>query len=378
MNRVLANPWVRAGLLVVALVALGLLLQRLSGPLTPFAIALALAYFLNPAVNALERRLARAVARWPRLGRVLSPRAAAVGVLCLTVLAAVVVALVVVVPTVYEQVADAAANVPEYVQRVRAKVEPYVQRLNVEYPEQAEEVRRRLAEAARTYLPDLVVPITHGIRSAFSSVLSFVLTVLNLVVVPIFAIYLLFDMNQIQAGVAELVPHRAREYVYSRVGQVGQLLSAFVRGQITVCLILGSFYAVALTACGVPMGIPVGFLVGFFNLIPFMSYVLGLPLTLLLSWVDDADPTRLLVVAAVFTFGQFVEGNFITPRIVGESLGLHAVVVMLAVLVGGSLFGFLGMFLAVPTTAALSVFWGDLRAAYLRSEFFRRGAPSPP
>ncbi len=213
--------------------------------------------------------------------------------------------------------------------------------------------------------------------SAFSSVLSFVLTVLNLVVVPIFAIYLLFDMNHIQAGVAELVPHRVRPYVYSRVGQVGTLLSAFVRGQITVCLILGSYYAVALTACGVPMGIPLGFLVGFFNMIPFMSYVLGLPLALLLSWVDSQEPARLLVVAAVFTFGQFVEGNFITPRIVGESLGLHAVVVMLAVLVGGSLFGFLGMFLALPTTAALSVFWDDLRAAYLRSDFFQRGSPQP-
>lgn len=375
MNRVLSNAWVRAGLLIVLLLVLGWVLQRLSGPLTPFAIALALAYFLNPVVNALERRFARATARWPRLGRLLSPRAAAVGVLCFGVLVVIVLTLVVVVPTVYRQVAEAAANVPDYLQRVRAKVEPFIQRLNVKYPEQAEEVRRRLAEAARTHLPDLVVPVTQGIRSAFSSVLSFVLTVLNLVIVPIFAIYLLFDMNQIQAGVAELVPHRARPYVYSRAGQVGALLSAFVRGQITVCLILGSYYAVALTACGVPMGIPVGFLVGFFNMIPFMSYALGLPLTLLLSWVDDQDPTRLLIVAALFTFGQFVEGNFITPRIVGESLGLHAVVVMLAVLVGGSLFGFLGMFLALPTTAALSVFWDDLRAAYLGSDFFGRAAP---
>jgi len=81
--------------------------------------------------------------------------------------------------------------------------------------------------------------------------------------------------------------------------------------------------------------------------------------------------SRLVAVAAVFAFGQFVEGNFITPRIVGQSLGLHAVVIMLAVLVGGSLFGFIGMLLAVPVTAALSVFWADLRNFYLRSEFYR-------
>jgi predicted PurR-regulated permease PerM len=137
------------------------------------------------------------------------------------------------------------------------------------------------------------------------------------------------------------------------------------------------FYAIGLSACGVPMGVVVGFVIGFFNLIPFMSYVLGLPLALVLSWVDDQSLTRLLVVAAVFTFGQFVEGNFITPRIVGQSIGLHAVVIMLAVLVGGTLFGFVGMLLAMPVTATLSVFWADLREAYLKSAFFHGNAPPP-
>jgi predicted PurR-regulated permease PerM len=196
-------------------------------------------------------------------------------------------------------------------------------------------------------------------------------------VIPVFTVYLLFDMNRITEGVAQLVPYRLRSYLYSRWAQVDRLLSAFVRGQITVCLILGSFYAIALTLTGVPMGLLVGFVIGFFNLIPFMSYLLGLPLALLLSWLDDASPTRLVIVAAIFTFGQFVEGNFITPRIVGERLGLHAVVIMLAVLVGGTLFGFPGMLLAVPSTAALSVFWADLRDLYLDSEFYRAGAPPP-
>ena len=199
------------------------------------------------------------------------------------------------------------------------------------------------------------------------------LSVLNLLIVPVFAVYLLYDMNHINAGMKELVPHRHRAYVYSRFGQVDRLLSAFARGQITVCLILGAFYAVGLTACGVPMGLLVGFVIGFFNLVPFMSHVLGLPLALLLSWLDDQSPQRLLAVAVIFVFGQFVEGNFITPRIVGQSLGLHAVIVMLAVLVGGTLFGLVGMLVAVPLTAVLSVFWDDLRALYLRSDFYRSG-----
>jgi predicted PurR-regulated permease PerM len=219
-----------------------------------------------------------------------------------------------------------------------------------------------------------VSPITQGIAKAFSSLLAFVLTVLNLVIIPVFAFYLLYDMNRIKAAAKELVPLRMRSYVFSRAAQVDQLLSAFARGQVTVALILGVFYAVGLSLCGVPMGLVVGFVIGLFNLIPFMSYILGLPLALLLSWVDDQSGRALLAVFGVFAFGQFVEGNFITPRIVGQSLGLHAVVIMLAVLVGGTVFGFIGMLLAVPVTAALSVFWADLRDLYLRSGFYRGAA----
>jgi predicted PurR-regulated permease PerM len=206
-------------------------------------------------------------------------------------------------------------------------------------------------------------------------VLSFVLFLLSVLAIPVFAAYLLHDMNRIREAFKELVPHRYRSYVWSRFGRIDALLAAFVRGQLTVAMLLGGFYALALTACGVPMGLLVGFGIGLLNLIPFMSHVVGLPLALVLSWLDDQDPTRLLIVAGVFVFGQFVEGNFVTPRVVGKGLGLHAVVMMLALLVGGTLFGFLGMLVAVPVTAALSVFYADLREAYLRSDFYRGGAP---
>jgi predicted PurR-regulated permease PerM len=108
-----------------------------------------------------------------------------------------------------------------------------------------------------------------------------------------------------------------------------------------------------------------------------MSTVLGLPLAVALSLIDDQSVGAAAAVTGVFLFGQFVEGNFVTPRIVGRGLGLHAVVIMLAVLVGGSLFGFIGMLVAVPATAALSVFWADLKALYLRSAFYQAGAPVP-
>jgi predicted PurR-regulated permease PerM len=255
-------------------------------------------------------------------------------------------------------------------------VEPLLDSLQVRYPEQSEMVRLRLQRTLEENLPSLLSPLSGMLQGAFSSALGFVLTLLNLLVIPVFTVYLLFDMNRIRRGLKELVPHRLRPYLYSRLGRVDELLAAFVRGQLTVALLLGVFYAIALTLCGVPLGLVVGLVIGLLNLVPFMSHVVGLPLALVLSWLDDQDPHRLLLVVAVFVFGQFVEGNFVTPRIVGNSLGLHAVVIMLAVLLGGTLFGFVGMLAAVPVTAALSVFFADLRALYLRSDFYRRGDPA--
>jgi predicted PurR-regulated permease PerM len=370
MNRLLQATWVRIVLGIAIVALLVYVLRALGGALTPFGIAFALAYFLNPVVNGME-------AFFARRGVKRSPRALAVGILTGIVLVAIVAAVLFVVPVVYGQIADAARKAPQYFATLRARIQPLYDRLNLAHPTETAEARDRLLEALKTHIPEIVGPMAGIAAIAFSSVLGFVLTVLNLVVVPVFAVYLLFDMNHIVAGIKDLVPHRLRPYVYSRAAEVDSLLSAFVRGQITVALILGTFYAIALTLCGVPMGLVVGFAVGLLNLIPFMSFVLGLPIVLVLSWVDDGDLTKLLVVAAVFTFGQFVEGNFISPRIVGESVGLHAVVMMLAVLAGGTLLGFLGMLIAVPTTAVLSVFWKDLRSLYLRSEFFRKGELPP-
>lgn len=372
MTKLLANPWVRLLVALAALLAAGWLLARLSGPLTPFAAAFVLAYFLNPAVNSLERGFRRMQRRQPWLGRLLAPRSAAVAVLCAALLLVLLLVVFVLVPAIAHQAADAAAKLPQYVSSARARVQPLIERLNLRYPEQMEAARQRVAEELRSRAPELLLPFTHGLQRAFSSLLDFVLALLNLLVIPVFAVYLLFDMNRIREGIRALLPARWHDYVLTRTRAIDGLLSAFVRGQITVCLILGAFYAVALSACGVPMSIPAGFLIGFFNLIPFMSYVAGLPLALALAWIDGASGARLLVVAGLFTFGQFIEGNFITPRIVGEKLGLHAVVVMLAVLIGGTLFGFVGMVLAVPVTAALSVFWDDLQEAYLASDFFNR------
>jgi predicted PurR-regulated permease PerM len=358
-----------AALLVWAVIAL-------RGVITPFAVAFAFAYFLNPPVNAMEHWFGRLLPA--RVQKVAHPRTLAVGVLCILVVAVLVVVMVIAVPATYHQVSETIIKFPNYAATLRAKFEPTMQRLAVRYPEQAQAIRDQAENAVREHGIAVIGRATGFVQKTLFNILDVAVGAFNLVVVPIFAVYLLFDMNHIWVEAAELVPMRFRAYVYTRFAEVDRLLSAFVRGQVTVCLMLGTFYAIALTICGVPMGLLVGMVVGFFNMIPYMSTVVGLPLTVTLSLIDKQSLHSALVVAAIFVFGQFVEANFVTPRIVGHGLGLHAIVIMLAVLVGASLFGFMGMLIAVPTTAGLSVFWADLKAMYLRSEFFRGGAGEAP
>jgi predicted PurR-regulated permease PerM len=372
------SPAERAALRLLALVAgtvIALwLMHALRHVLTPLAVAFALAYFLNPAVNAMEGFFERDAAK-SRLRRHLHARAVAVGLLVVAVVAVLVVAIVFVAPAIYEQVLDAVHRLPQFASNVRAKVEPLIERLNLRYPEQVEQVRARAEETLKSHLPQILSPITHALQRAFSSLLSFVLTILHFVVIPVFTVFLLADMNRIRQGAGELVPPRLRPYVTTRISEIDQKLAAFVRGQVTVCLILGTFYAIALTVVGLPMSLLVGYVVAFFNMVPFMATVLGLPLVLILSFVDQGSLSAAATVAGIFVFGHLVESHFITPRLVGGKLGLHPVVIMMAVLVGGTLLGFIGMLIAVPTTAALSVFWPDLVDLYKRSAFYRAAEP---
>ena len=364
MKELLRNPWVRLLATIGGIVLLLRALGAVREVLTPFLIALALAYFLNPMVTGLERVFARG----RQGGR---PRTLAVMLIAFLVLLALACVVLFVIPAIYHQLLDAAARLPDWLRALRGRLEPLYQRLNLKYPEQTEEVRQRAVVVLHERLPGLVAPMSHAARRAFTSVFDLLLAVLHLVVIPVFTLYLLHDMNGLQRGLAELVPPRHRPYVYTRMAEVDARLSAFARGLVTVCLIMGAYYALAFTVLGVPMGLLVGFALGFFHLIPFMAGALGVPIVLLLSWVDDQSPKRLIGIIAVIALSNLVEHNVLSPRLVGQRIGLHPVVVILAVLVGGTAFGFFGMLLAVPTTAALSVFWADLRALYLRSAFYQ-------
>lgn len=369
-------PWLRfvLGLLAVLLALYGL--SRMLAGLTPFLAAFAIAYFLNPSLNRFEARLAPLLSRVPLVGRKLDPRAVSVLLTLLSVAAIAVATVILAVPALLRQVDEAARGLPRMIQNVKTRVEPALQRVNVRYPDETAQIRAVIEEKLKEKLPDLLAPVTHLLRFALESTFSFVSLFIHLFVVPVFAGYLLLDMNRIRKGLVEYIPPRIRPWLVGRLREVDALLAAFARGQITVCFILALFYGVALSVLGVPLGLVVGFLIGFFNLVPFMAFIAGLPLALLIAWAGDCGADTLFWIVAVFLVGKFADIYVLSPRIVGESLGLHSIVVILVLLLGGEYFGFAGLLLAVPVTAAASVFWDDLTAAYKGSRFY--GAPAGP
>ncbi len=369
-------PWLRTVLLLLLLLLLVYAFARMLPGLTPFLAAFAIAYFLNPSLNRFESRVAPSLARLPFLGRGLDPRAISVLLTLASVATIGVVILLLAIPALISQADEAARSVPRMIQNVRTRVEPLLEKVNLRYPDESSQIRSVIEEKLKEKLPDLLAPVTQLLRFALESTFNFITLFIHLFVVPVFAGYLLYDMNRVRAGIVEYIPPRIRPWLVGRLREVDVLLAAFVRGQLTVCLILAIFYGVALSVLGVPLGLAVGFTIGFFNLVPFMAFVAGLPLALVIAWASDCGPNTLFWITVVFLIGKFGDIYVLSPKIVGESLGLHSIVVILVLLLGGEYFGFAGLLLAVPLTAAASVFWDDITAAYKRSRFY--GASETP
>ena len=194
---------------------------------------------------------------------------------------------------------------------------------------------------------------------------------LLIVIVPVVSVYLLLDWDRMVARIDELLPRDHAPVIRQLASEIDATLSSFVRGMGTVCIILGTYYAVALMAVGLDFGLVVGFVAGLVTFIPYLGALIGgvlaIGLALFQFW---GDWMSIGLVAGIFAIGQMIEGNILTPRLVGQSIGLHPVWLLLALSVFGALFGFVGMLVAVPLAAALGVLARFAVAQYLKSRLY--------
>lgn len=205
--------------------------------------------------------------------------------------------------------------------------------------------------------------ITNGF--ALINILSLVL------ITPIVAFYMLRDWDTFVAKVDSLLPKQSKKSIEKQAREIDRILASFIRGQLSVCVLLGTFYAVGLYIVGLDLGVLVGFLAGIISFIPYVGTIFGFVVSMAIAFAQFDNMMQILQVAGVFLVGQFIEGNFLTPKLVGDSVGLHPVWVMFALLAGGVLLGFLGLMIAVPVAAIIGVIMRHAIENYKQSSLYR-------
>lgn len=343
--------------LILLLVA-GILLYLLRDILLPFVLGMGVAYLADPLADRLER--------WGL------SRAAATTVITALFFALVLVVIILVAPLIVGQVLSLVERLPEYVERLTAFAIALMERMRgflpTDFdPETLKSGRSVLSEYTKTALGWLA-SIVGGIWSGGLALLNLVSLLL---ITPIVAFYLLWEWDAIVARVDSWIPPRHASHVRAILREIDSVLSGFVRGQGTVCAILGLYYAVALTLTGLEFGFLIGLASGALSFIPYVGAIFGgvssIGVALVQFWPDYI---MIGLVAVIYIAGQAVEGNFLTPRLVGGRVRLHPVWVIFGLLAGGVLFGFVGLLLAVPVAAVIGVLVRFGVARYLQSHFY--------
>jgi predicted PurR-regulated permease PerM len=321
-------------------------------------IAFALAYIFNPAVNLLEKRNINRI-----LSIVIVFTAAVVILTGFTTFLAV---------SISGELSSIQLNLPGYAQRLYDITPPVIkQYLNIETPEKLSTRMAELLQQARGVAPDLVKPVFKFIQQAFSSTLGFILALLGYFIIPVYLFYLLADMPQLKSFMESFIPERFRDSYNAKLEEIDLVLSGFIRGQLSVCAILAVLYSVGLYLIGIDLAIAIGTLAGVTFIIPYIGTIVGIFLSVIMAVLKFHDILHPLLCLGWFCVVQLIEGMIITPKVVGDTVGLHPLVTIIALLIGGQIFGLTGMLLAVPVTAVMQVFLRSLFQYYLNSEFYR-------
>jgi predicted PurR-regulated permease PerM len=357
---------------IAGVALLALLLYLLGGVLMPFVAGMALAYLLDPLADRLQR-----------LG--MNRLVASLVILAMAVLAIALV-LILLVPVLLHQFADFLERLPGYVTQLRTLATEeggnllnrygggFLERLGLAPGQGSSGIENSLGELIRQGAQWLLA----FARSLWSGGQALIGVLSLFVVTPVVAFYMLLDWDRMVATIDAWVPPAHRDVVRRLAGEIDAAIAGFLRGQSLVCLFLGAWYAIGLSVIGLNFGLLIGIAGGFFSFIPYvgtlMVFVFAMSLSVVQGWPNWGLP---LLAFGVVATGQFLEGNVLTPRLVGHSIGLHPVWLMFALLAFGALFGFTGLLIAVPVSAAIGVLARFALRQYLTSEVYL-GPRRPP
>jgi predicted PurR-regulated permease PerM len=343
--------------LAVGVALLVALLWLLKSALIPLACAFALAYFLDPVIDRFEaRRIPRPVA------------------IFLLVVASVVVAFVTaffLVPKLTQEIASLSERLPHYLDTALVSIVPRVESwFGITLPGSIREALDTLRSGGVTIPLATLRQVVEGTAASITGTLG---ALVGLIVIPFIAYYALVEFDHLRSGLMRLVPVPYQDAVAAKLTTVNDLIAGFIRGQLIVCALLGALFAIGFSIIGIDLALVIGLASGLLAIIPYVGGAVALSAASGMCLLQYGIDQHLAWVIGWYALVQTLEGLVLTPRIVGHTVGIHPVAVIVGLLIGGDLLGFLGLLVAVPITAVVQVFVKDLLAAYWSSPFYTSG-----
>lgn len=347
------RQWLFWAILTLVMVSLAWLLGDV---LSPFITGMVIAYMLNPIVTGMTVRL--------------RSRSLATAVVLIGFVLIVAGFIALLSPILFKQAGEFIDKLPSYLNQFRDWSLPYIGSV-------MDKIQPNYMQQIRDAASDNVSAVLSGGRNIVLRVWSGGMAVIDIVtflaITPIVAFYCLRDWPKIIQRMDDLLPRKSVDTLRAIFYEFDCRMAGFLRGQLLVCLSLGTFYATGLTLAGLNFGLAIGFIAGLLSFIPYVGSVTGFLASVGVALVQFSGWEMPMVIVGIFFLGQFIEGNFLTPKLVGERIGLHAVWVIFALMAGGSLMGFTGLLLAVPVAAMIgvivrhAVMWYQKSPAYLEA-----------
>jgi predicted PurR-regulated permease PerM len=324
----------------------------------PFLIAAILAYICKPLVDVLSR--------W-RIGTLIFGRTTATLMVMLLLAGFALLLLLLIVPMLQKEIMLIIQRLPDFAAMLKNRIEPLLMHyfgipLSIDIPQLQSMLAKHWQSAS-----NIVTQLLSALGNRGFAIIGWVI---NLLLVPVVLFYLLRDWHGMINRIAQLIPRRWYKKTALIAGEIDQVLAEFLRGQLSVMLMMTLFYSLALTATGLEMALPVALIAGLLGFIPYVGVTVGFLFALMAAVLQFASLGEIIPILLVFIVAQSLEGMVLTPWLVGDRIGLHPVVVIFTLLAGGQLFGFAGMLLALPLGAAIAVGLRHARQGYLASDTY--------
>ena len=328
-------------------------LSIISNILMPFTVGIIIAYFLDPAADKLENKgFSRTVAT----------------LIILTLFIFIISLFIAIIgPILYQQTLSLLSQLPTYINSFNSFITPYIENLYKEFGYEEGYKSSSILQEISEYM---IIFSKNIALNLWQSSIAFINLFSLVFITPVVSFYLLKDWDLMISNINKLLPLKYKKEIRGQFRMIDRTLSSYIRGQTNVCLILGIFYAISLSLAGLNYGFLIGFLTGIFSFIPYFGVFIGMATGVTIAMFQFETYPPVILISSIFLIGQFIEGNFITPKLVGNKIGIHPVLIIFSLLTGGTLFGFIGILFAIPAIAILGVLTRFFIKKYKRSNLF--------